>query len=162
MNTRSMRRAGIEASQSVSEPRDDDRATPEESIPPTGARLGTANIKYLSSLIQQLVELRNEPEQDEYGTLRATKGSFDLACHLLTNAAIVSGLEGGRVPYGCASTDSKGGIRIEWVRESTSVHLVIPAAEERDGYVYHEEGTNYGTESATAEALARWLRIIKD
>jgi len=146
----------------VPEPHDDDRATPEEFMPPARSRLVKANIKYLSALIQQLVELRNEPERDEYGALRATKQAFDLACTLLIDAAIVSAVEDRQIPYGCVSTDSQGGIRVEWVRESASVHIIIPASEERDGYVYHEEAANYGTEPATAEALARWLRIIKD
>ena len=47
----------------------DDRATP-ETIPPERLRLASANIRFLSALIRQLVELRNEEESDEYGTLR--------------------------------------------------------------------------------------------
>ena len=83
-----------------------------------------------------------------------------MASHLLTDAAIVSALKGRQIPLGCASTDSEGGIRIEWVRPTSSVHLVIPASPGRDGYVYHEVGDQYGTVSATPEALARWLREI--
>jgi hypothetical protein len=30
--------------------------------------------------IEQLADLRNEPEADEYGVLRATEHAFDLAC----------------------------------------------------------------------------------
>jgi hypothetical protein len=119
--------------------------------------VGTANIKYLSSLIQQLIELRNEPESDDHGVLRAAQPAFDRACHLLIDAAIVSALESRQIPHGCASTDSEGGIRIEWVRDSASVHLIVPASDKRGEYVYHEEGANYGTEPATAETLARWL-----
>jgi hypothetical protein len=128
---------------------------------PAKSQLGSANIKYLSSLIQQLVELRNAPERDDYGVLRANKHAFDVACNLLIDTAIVSALEGGYIPYGCASTDAEGGVRIEWVRDSASVHFIVAASENRDDYIYHELGTNYGTEPATAEALARWQRVIK-
>jgi hypothetical protein len=40
--------------------------------------------------------------------------------------------------------------------------LVVPFTDEQEGYVYHEEGTQYATEQANADSLARWLRIIKD
>ena len=139
----------------------DDRTIP-EAIPLERLNLARAGIKHLSSLIQQLVELRNDEENDEYGSLRANKHAFDAACDLLTDAAIESAPHGRQIPYGCVSTDSEGGIRIEWVRETASVHLIIPASAERDGYVYHEEGTQYGTEPATTESLARWLCIITE
>jgi hypothetical protein len=139
----------------------DDRATP-ESIPPGRLSLATANIKYLSSLIQQIVQLHHAEEADEFGILRATKYAFDAACGLLIDAAIVSAAERQKIPYGCVSTDSAGGVRIEWATATASVRLAVPSSEEKQGYVYHEEGTTYGTEAATPEALARWLRTIKE
>ncbi len=137
----------------------DDRSTP-EAIPPERLRLASANIRYLSAIIRQLVELLNGPERDEYGTLRPTRHAFETACRMLTDAAIVSALKGRPIPHGCASTDSEGGIRIEWVRPASSVHLVIPVSANRDGYVYHDVGDEYGTATATPEALARWLQEI--
>ena len=119
-------------------------------------------MKHLSLLIEQLVELGNEPEQDAYGVLRPTKHAFDLASNLLVDAAIASDAEARHVPYGCVSTDAQGGVRVEWVRDSASVHLIVPYSEDRREYVYHEEGTRYATEPATAESLSRWLRIIKE
>ena len=125
--------------------------------------IASANINYLSALIRQLEELRDEECEDEYGTLRASQHAFEQARDLLTNAAIHMALKGDRqIPYGCASTDSEGGIRIEWVRPTAGVHLVIPANVEGDKYVYHEQGDHYGTEPATAEAIARWLSILSD
>jgi len=137
----------------------DDRTTPAD-VPQERWKLATANIRHLSWIIGQLVELMKEPETDDYGILRPTRHAFDTACHLLTDAAIVSALAGRQIPRGCASTDAEGGLRIEWVREKSSVHLAVPATPERDGYVYHEIDHNYGTVSATPEALARWLRDI--
>src|SRR6476661_5489220 len=101
INTRTAKYARIRAAQSAPEPKDDDRATPDDSVDAWPAKLPTANIKFLSSLVQQLVELRNAPEKDEYGTLRATKHAFDSACNLLIDAAIVSAVEGRKIPYGC-------------------------------------------------------------
>jgi len=137
----------------------DDRATP-ETIPPDRLRLASAEIKCLSAIIQQLVELRNEEETDEYGILRASQHAFDVACHLVTDAAIVSAFGGRQIPRGCASTDSEGGIHMEWLRPAAGVSLIVPASAERAAYIYHEVGNVYSTELATAEALARWLREI--
>lgn len=137
----------------------DDRTTPTV-IGPTRQQLASANIRYLSAIIRQLVELRNEEESDEYGTLRASQHAFDTACQLLTDAAIVSAFQGRQIPHACASTDSEGGIHIEWMRPTAGVSLIVPASPERDEYIYHEVGKAYSTEPATAEALARWLREI--
>ena len=136
-----------------------DDATP-KAIPPERLGIASANIRYLSAIIKQLVELRNEAETDEYGTLRASEYAFETASHLLTDAAIVSAPKGRQIPNGCASTDSEGGIRIEWVRPTSSVHVVIPASAERTGYIYHEVGDRYDTTTATPEALSHWLREI--
>ncbi len=130
------------------------------SPPAAKSRLEGANIKCLSSLIQQLIEVRNAPEHDDHGILRANQHAFDASCNLLVDAAIVSALDDGSIPNGCVSTDSEGGVRVEWVRETASVHLIVPASDDRAGYVYREVGTTYGTEPATAESLARCLRVI--
>ena len=137
----------------------DDRATP-GTISPSRLALSSARIKYLSAIIQQLVELRNEAETDEYGTLRATRHAFDAACHLVTDAAIISAHGGRQIPRGCASTDSEGGIRIEWVRPTASVHLVIPANSDREGYIYHEVADHHGTEPASPGRLVSRLSAV--
>jgi len=115
-----------------------------------------------AAILEQLSDLRKLPEQDDEGVLRATKDAYIVASNLLEGAAIILAADGFPIPYGCASTDSKGGVRIEWVRDAASVHLVVPCTDEQEGYVYHEDGTRYATERADAESLARWLRIIKD
>ena len=69
-------------------------------------------------------------------------------------------VRGGGIPAGCGSTDSEGGVRIEWVCPTASVHLVVPATSDRKAYIYHEVGDDYATEDATPERLAYWLRQI--
>jgi hypothetical protein len=126
-------------------------------IPLERWKLVSANIKHLSSLIGQLVELRNADDTDEYGLLRAHEQAYNQASHLLIDAAIVAAPEHREIPHGCVSTDAGGGIRIEWVRPTSSVHLVVPATSTRAPYIYHEVGTTYVTEPASAERLAHWL-----
>jgi len=137
----------------------DERAT-HSPITPERGKLRSADIRHLSALIGQLAELRTAEESDQYGVLRAGEHAYNLACRRLIDAAIVAALEGREIPYGCASTDSEGGVRIEWIRPASSVHLVVPATSDRPAYIYHEVGDTYATEPATAERLARWLREV--
>jgi len=137
---------------------DDPRATP-DAISPERLQLADARIFHLSPIVGQLVELWNEPEEDEYGRLKPTRHAFDTSVQFLIDAAIVAYPRYG-IPAGCASTDSECGVRIEWVRPGASVHLVVPAEENRPPYVYHEVGNDYATEDATAERLAYWLKSI--
>jgi hypothetical protein len=137
----------------------DDRAT-DPSITPEHLNLVSAEIRYLSAVIAQLNELRSLNEKDEFGVLRACKTAYDRACNLLIDTAIVAAPEDREIPYGCASTDSEGGVRIEWVRPTSGVHLVIPANTDRAAYIYRETGDEYATFAATAEGLADSLRVI--
>lgn len=133
------------------------RETPEQ-IPAERLKLVSADIRFLSQIVGQLTELRQAPEEDEYGTLRATRFAYEAACELLTDTAIVLAIKDGRqIPYGCASTDAEGGVRIEWIRDNRSVHLVIPADGEKPAYIYYEAGEKFGTASANPEHLARFL-----
>jgi hypothetical protein len=140
---------------------EDPRSTPLcEPIPPERNQLAAAGIAHLSSLIRELNELWIGPESDEYGTLRPTKYAFDEATRLLVDAAIVAAGEHRQIPRGCVSTDADGGVRIEWVRNDASVHLVVPSTGEAAPYIYHEVGSDYGTEDARDVRLAFWLRRI--
>jgi hypothetical protein len=152
-------RARTPKSQAPSVRTGDDRATP-DTIAPERLRLASAGIKYLSAIIQQLVELRKEAESDEYGTLRASQHAFDIACHLVTDAAIISACDGRQIPRGCTSTDSQGGVRIEWVRPTASVHLVIPASSNHAPYIYHEVADCHATEPASPDRLASRLIAV--
>jgi hypothetical protein len=114
----------------------------------------------LSSIMWQLSDLWKEPEKDDYGRLRPTRDAFDRSVHLLVRAAIEAYPQR-RIPAGCVSTDSEGGVRIEWIRPTASVHLVVPAEKACVAHVYHDVGDDYATEDATPECLAYWLRHIK-
>lgn len=142
-------------------PEEDDRVTPEPLVPPQHSQIARAGILHLSAIMRELNELREGPENDGYGTLRPTRHAYRVTCELLVDAAIAAAKENRQIPAGCVSTDSQGGVRIEWVREQRSVHLVVPSSEEDDGYIYHEVGADYGTEEASASRLAHWLRDIE-
>lgn len=126
-------------------------------VSPIRGHLISANIRFLSPLLRELGELLSLPdEHDEYGVLRATRSAYESACCLLIDAAIVAA-PNRQIPRGCVSTDSEGGLRVQWIRPNKSVHLVIPAQPDKESYIYHEVGLDYGTERASAGRLAHWL-----
>jgi len=114
------------------------------------------------TIADQLTELQNGPESDDYGCLRPTQYACDATLALLRDCK--------DIPSGCVSTDAEGGVRIEWVREAGSVHLVVPpvALLSRPPYIYHAasdsfhaaSGSFYATDDATPEGLAYWLKKI--
>ncbi len=120
-----------------------------------------ANIQHLSAIFGQLAELHEGQETDEHGILRPTEYAFEAAGGLLLEAAVLAAREGRQIPHGCVSTDSEGGVRIEWIRPASSLHLVIPASEDREAYLYHEVGDDYATEPVTPESLAQWLSAVQ-
>lgn len=114
----------------------------------------------LAGIVKQVVELRGDDETDEYGVLRATEHACERSCQLITDAAAVLARDGHLIPRGCASTDSEGGVRIDWVRSRATVCLMVPASAARAASVYHEVAGECTTEPATLEALACRLRRI--
>jgi len=143
-------------------PKRDERATDPPDTPQF-SQLASAGIRHLSALIGQLEELRNvEEPEDEYGILRPTDIAYERARSLLVDAAISAARCGRQIPYGCVSTDSEGGVRVEWVRPTASVHLVVPASSRRLPYIYHEVNDSYATDSASPKGLARWLQEIQE
>ena len=95
------------------------------------ARRVRADVKELAGLIGQLCELRLEEPTDDYGVLRLEEAAFKTALELLTDATIVLATDyGTKMPYGCASTDSEGGLCIDWLRSDRAVNLVIPASDQ--------------------------------
>jgi hypothetical protein len=138
---------------------EDTRTTPDP-VPPERLQLARAGILHLSPIVGQLVELWCGPECDEYGRLRPTQHAFDTAVCLLVDAAIEGHFDNRKIPHGCVSTDSNGGVRIEWVRDGSTVHLIVPAAQRDAPFVYHELADAYATEDVTPERLSYWLRAI--
>ncbi len=123
-------------------------------------QLADAGIDHLSPILRQLLELRDGPENDDYGRLQPTQHAYNTTVELLVDAAIDAQSERRQIPHGCVSTDSEGGVRIEWIREEASVHLVVPAEQSKAPYVYHEVGGKYATEEATPRCLSYWLRAV--
>ena len=136
----------------------DARATPAADVPP--CKIMRAEIKYLSHLLKELevVQLMKGSEDEPAATVEA----YLAAREILIHAAITAGLEGRAIPKGFVTTDPEGGVRIEWFRTDARVHLVIRAARERGGYIYHRSAAGYGTVPATAYSLAKWLKFISE
>ena len=120
----------------------------------------SAEIKYLSHILTELLAVRmmNASEEEPAATVEA----YLAAREILIHAAITAGLEGRAIPKGFVTTDPEGGVRIEWFRTDARVHLVIRAARERGGYIYHRSAAGYGTVPATAYSLAKWLKFISE
>jgi hypothetical protein len=135
-------------------------ATPE--VPESAGRVAKAGIKHLSSLFSQLVELRQEDEVDDYGTLRLNEIVFNEARDLLINTAIELASSFGKgMPHGCASTDEEGGLRFEWFRQDAGVNLVIPSPNSpRRSYIFYQTRADHGTDIVSAENLAKRLSVV--
>jgi hypothetical protein len=112
-------------------------------------------------MLVDLVELRHGPESDDYGLLRPTDHAFERSSDMLVDAAVIAAVQGRKIPGGCVSTDSEGGVRVEWIRSDRSTHLIIPPSSSQAAFVYHEVARDFATEDATPEALAQWLRDIE-
>jgi hypothetical protein len=121
------------------------------------AKLVRADIRYVSTLLKKLAELRCSEESDEYGALQTTELAYEIACRILIETSILAASQGRRIPRGAVSSDSEGGVRIQWIRENKTVHLGVPGQSEEDSYVYHEVNRDYGVEPATPSTLAEWL-----
>lgn len=136
----------------------DAQATPPAEVPTCG--IMSAEIKYLSYLLNELHAVRTmESTEDEPA---ATTEAYSASREMLIHAAITAGLEGRAIPKGFVTTDPEGGVRIEWFSPNARLHLVIRPTRERGGYIYHRSAAGYGTVSATAYSLAKWLKIISD
>lgn len=97
------------------------------------------------------------PERDDYGIIRPTPDAFLTTLMLLFKASEHD--KNYQIPPGNVSTDSEGGIRIEWLGEQRNVHLVVPV--NKPPYIYSgrlDIGFSACLEEATPELLLHWLR----
>ena len=120
-----------------------DERTTSSAVIPQRSKSASAEIRHLSSLVEQLENLRDAEEADAYGILRPSDLAYERTRDLLIDAAIFAAGNGRQIPHGCVSTDSEGGVRVEWVRRTNSVHLAVPATSRRNPYIYHETGAAY-------------------
>jgi hypothetical protein len=101
-----------------------------------------------------------QDEEVEGWSLRPTEHAFTTAFTLVILAS--PRLERG-FPRGAVSTDSEGGIRVEWNRRPRRVRLVIPATSDRHNYIYHEEDDQYATDGdVSPDRLSHWLRWLTE
>jgi hypothetical protein len=109
----------------------------------------------LGVVIERLASLLEEEDTDEYGVLRPTEYAFTTTWNLLVAAAQDLAFP---FPRAAVSTDSEGGIRVQWLRPERQVRMVIPSVEGKPQYIYHEERDDYDVESTvSARTLAGWL-----
>jgi hypothetical protein len=114
----------------------------------------------LSIVLDRLASLLDEDETDDYGVLSPSEYAFTTTWNLLVATA---GEMSCSFPRAAVSTDSEGGIRVQWIRPARQVRLVIPNVEARRHYIYHEEGNQYDVEpDVSATALAGWLSWIAE
>lgn len=106
---------------------------------------------HIASIIRHLADLWRSDDPP-------TQEAFDKTVRFLVGAAIKTRSQ--EIPACCVTMDSESGVRIEWIRSSANVHLVVPAV--RMAYIYHEIDNVYATEDATPEGLAYWLHKLKE
>lgn len=121
-------------------------------------------MKELGAILREIVELATGEERDDDGILAPTKHATEVTTRLLIHASTFvwqNCLTTGATfifPRGFVSTDSEGGIRIEWTKPGASLRLVIAASESGKSYLYHEFGERYGSDrQVTAALIGRWL-----
>jgi hypothetical protein len=120
----------------------------------------TAENGALSVVLERLASLLDEDETDDYGVLSPSEYAFTTTWNLLVAAAREMSCS---FPRAAVSTDSEGGIRVQWIRPERQVRLVIPTVEGKRHYIYHEEGDQYDVEpSVSATTLARWLSWLAE
>lgn len=113
----------------------------------------------LDTILEHITALASGDERDEYGVLRPTEYALCQTTELLRDASRRG--ETYRFPDASVTTDEEGGVRIEWLHNDRAVHLVVPATNEGQSYLYHEDGDDYGiVKPMTASVLAHWLRLV--
>jgi hypothetical protein len=108
----------------------------------------------------KLIALLEGEERDDYGILRPSLFAFRRTFHLIYNAALQLREH---FPAAAVSTDSEGGIRVQWIRPERQVRLIVPAAEGGQQYIYHQVGSEYAVEEdVNLQRLLFWLDWFDD
>jgi vacuolar-type H+-ATPase subunit I/STV1 len=109
----------------------------------------------LDITLARLQDLLEEEDEDDYGVAKPSAYAYGTALALVSEAAR---LMGNRLTRASASTDDRGGIRLTWTRPEAEVRLVCAHQSDKQTYLYHEAGDEYGVEyDVSASALAHWL-----
>jgi hypothetical protein len=117
-------------------------------------------------LVCQIAGACAEEEDEEAGVKRPSAKVIDRTLKVVIEASVLMHLDahkyhsGTNFPFRCATSDSEGGLRIEWRANDRLVHLVIRAGD-GESYIYHQIAGKHAIEKrVTAENLYRWLRIF--
>ena len=109
-----------------------------------------------SLLLARLDALLEEEEEDSYGRLRPTPEAFRSAHRILQSAEAEYGAP---LPAGSVSTDSKGGIRITWIKGTKELQLICPADSNTAHLYYERRQSDYGMKhGVNGRTLAEYLR----
>ena len=104
------------------------------------------DVSGLMRTIQQINDLANGEEFDEYGVLRPTKYACQTTKNILWDTIDNAlQLKTSGFPRGAVTTDENGGLRIEWSDEDAAVCLIVPAQKNGQSYIYYEYNNDYGT-----------------
>lgn len=99
-------------------------------------------------VMQRIDALRFEDDPDE---LRATSYAIAYAEALLSEAT--------PLPRGSAAVWYDGSIYVHWRMGARRIHLYVPATQEKQPYIYHEHGGDYGIiKPVSPVVVAEWLR----
>ena len=112
----------------------------------------------IDSLLADLRDLLKEDKEDEYGILSPTSHALSVTILLIVEAYRRQHSEW---PFGCVSTDSEGGIRIEWNSPKGEIRLVVPDSDNKKHYIYYEFGDKYDIdEQVNPGKLVWWLNQL--
>jgi hypothetical protein len=107
-----------------------------------GSRIDVSKHPGLKRLLAKLVELSYGDENDDFGRLKPT--TYALFTTTLLLMRVARGLPRGvAFPHGALSTDSVGGVRIEWRNGGRNVRLVVASNPSNPHYIYYEEGEQF-------------------
>lgn len=124
------------------------------------ARFYPAAHENLERIVRELVSVHHQPEEDEYGALRASDFAFSRATEIVAEAYA---LKRDRLLVPLVSTDSSGGIRLTWISQGRQVRAVIPPTAGERRYIYHESSAGYGVEhDFDGSSLAKWLDWLRE
>jgi hypothetical protein len=124
--------------------------------------VGFFELQHDSPIDQILADVRDlltEDVEDDNGMLRPTQDAFSWTVLMLTGASITSHADW---PLGCVSTDTAGGIRIEWRSHTGEIRLIAHASDATKNYIYHQCGDVHGIDDTDMHPgkLIWWLNSL--
>jgi hypothetical protein len=111
-------------------------------------------------LLSDLAGLFRDSEDYNEDFLRPSESALSTAWRMLTDTRAQLDQP---FPPGTVYADGNGGLRIEWIRPSRELRLIVRSGEADPHYIYHEFGDLYGTDYVlSAGNLAYWLRWLDE